>query len=152
MKEIELTRGYVALVDDHMFDLLSQYRWHAHVMPYTVYARCNHKGIFVHMHNIILPPTEGMSVDHIDGNGIHNLCNNLRLVTASQQQINRIGWGAVSAKGVCQNHGRWRARITTGGVCEELGTFDTMEEAANAYKIASSRLHGEFARGEKKTG
>ena len=38
-KQIPLTKGKVALVDDQDYDLLSKYKWHAYKDCYTWYAR-----------------------------------------------------------------------------------------------------------------
>jgi hypothetical protein len=149
MKEIELTQGYKTQVDDDTYTILYALKWHAHVMDYTVYARRWSGNTIMWMHNVVCPPVEGLTVDHIDGDGLNNQRSNLRLVTESQQQINRRSWNPI-AKGVYQNdYGRWQARISIGGKRISLGYFDTQEEAAEAYAAAASRLHGPFVRNEK---
>jgi hypothetical protein len=45
MKQILLTRGFVAVVDDEDFDALSRYRWHAKGAGSHFYARRNLPGV-----------------------------------------------------------------------------------------------------------
>lgn len=63
MKEIPLTKGKVALVDDEDFERLNQYKWHASWDGWRWYAR---RGFFVNckirkisMHREILNSPEG---------------------------------------------------------------------------------------------
>lgn len=96
-----------------------------------------------------LPP-DSMSVDHRDGNGLNNRWVNLRLATNSQNcgnaripKNNTLGFKGVSyVKATCRYH----AYITVNRRRTNLGFFDTSEEAARAYKVASQKNFGEFAR------
>ena len=38
------------------------------------------------------------------------------------------------------------AKIKVGGKTHNLGRFDAIDDAANAYKAASLKLHGQFSR------
>ncbi len=69
MREIELTQGKVALVDDEDYDYLSQFNWYARKDGQTFYALRKDKQRTVLMHRVILRPDVGMESDHIDGNG-----------------------------------------------------------------------------------
>ncbi len=89
MKEIRLTQGKVALIDDADFEWLSQWKWRCSRHFRTWYAmRTVHslgKTMTVSMHRLITGAKPGEQVDHVDGNGINNQRNNLRFVTT---------WGA----------------------------------------------------------
>lgn len=94
----------------------------------------------------IWPPTD-MFVDHINRrhglNGIHNL----RLATPRQNQLNKAGCGQY-AKGVTWRdriEKPWQAKIRVNGDRIHLGSFATEEEAAEAYRRAATKYHGEFA-------
>ena len=77
MKEIQLTQGKVALVDDEDYERVNQFKWHAHRNGNTVYAKrniaINGKWKIQLMHRFIMGDTLGKSqIDHIDGDGCHN--------------------------------------------------------------------------------
>lgn len=97
MKEIPLTQGMVAIVDDEDHLRLSKYKWYARRSINTFYARCSLRRIkgkprpYLIMHRVILNAPAGLEVDHKDGNGLNNTRANLRLVTRRQNVINSAG-------------------------------------------------------------
>jgi hypothetical protein len=93
MRQILLTQGLVALVDDVDFEYLNQWKWHALKHRESFYAarnsggRLNRKYIF--MHRLILGLTDSkIEVDHKDLNGLNNQRNNLRPASRSQNAAN----------------------------------------------------------------
>lgn len=150
MKEIQLTQGQIALVDDEDFENLNQFRWCAVKIGRTFYAvrnvRIDGKKRGVRMHCQILG---GKLIDHKDHNGLNNQKSNLRFCTASQNCMNkRKRKNCVSIyKGVCfhKQHKRWLAHIKKDGKDNHLGYFVTEIDAAKAYNIKAVELFGEFA-------
>ena len=86
-------------------------------------------------------------LDHIDGDGQNNRFLNLRQATHSQNSCNRGKDTSNTSgfKGVFRNRDRWTAKVMAQGTIHRLGTFDTPEEAHQAYCEAARRLHREFA-------
>ena len=155
MKEILLTQGKVALVDDEDFEVLNKVKWAAHKMSNIFYAArngtpINGKQKTILMHREILRPPKELHVDHVDHNGLNNQRHNLRIATRSQNMHNqgkRIN-NTSGYKGVCwdKQNKKWRTQIKLNGKIIFLGYFPTKEDAHTAYVKACHKYHGEFAR------
>lgn len=83
-------------------------------------------------HMILGRPIDGREIDHINRNPMDNRRCNLRFATRSENCINR-GSTTGRLKGIQARGKRWRAQITHHGKITCLGTFDTPEEAHQAY-------------------
>jgi len=152
MKEIKLTKGKVALVDDADYDLLNQLNWYAFWNGKTFYAARNSpkkRGVTIFMHQMILGVKGG---DHINGNGLDNQRANLRACTVSQNGMNaqpRLGcaskYKGVTLKKKLKKY-PWQAGIVVNKKRIHLGYFETDTEAAIAYNEKAFELFGEFAR------
>ena len=146
MKEIPLTRGYVALVDDADYEWLSQYRWSLHPMGY---ATRHEKHNAILMHREIMGVERGQTVDHRDGVRLNNVRANLRICTTTQNSQNARGWrnrtGQYKGAWFSSREKRWRSAIQVNGKRYELGIFVTEIEAARAYDAAAREHFGEFA-------
>lgn len=90
---------------------------------------------------------DGM-VDHRDGNRSNNRFINLRLATRSQNASNsKLRTDNSSGyKGVYRHGNKWRAEIRVDGKLERIGSYNTPEEAADAYQERAQQYFGEFAR------
>jgi hypothetical protein len=86
------------------------------------------------------------AIDHIDRDSTNDRWANLRDVTGSQNQMNRVSAkNSGLPRGVHRNRGRFMATINSDTQRHYLGTFDTVEDASAAYVAARAKLHGEFA-------
>lgn len=94
-------------------------------------------------HRIILAMVTGEfpdQVDHIDGNRSNNRLENLRAVSNQQnarnQKIRKNNRSGVM--GVCWHKGvsKWVSHIRVDGKAKYLGSFDSIQEAANVRKVA----------------
>ena len=136
-REIPLTRGFVALVDDSDYERVNAFKWFA-LGP-------NHNGVrfyaartvarkTVALHRFILEAPQGAQVDHINGDTLDNRRSNLRLCTHSDNMRNRGARSPLGLKGVERHRRKFRATIVANGIRIRIGYFTTAEEAGRAYK------------------
>ena len=155
MKEIQLTQGKVALVDDEDFEYLNQWKWYANNMKGNFYAtkaitvsKCKQK--IISMHRLIMKPEKGYVIDHIDGNSLNNQKNNLRICTHAENMRNsKIYSNNTSGfKGVYwhKQTAKWMAYISYNNKITHLGLFINPKDAARAYNEAAIKFHVEFAK------
>ena len=89
------------------------------------------------------------NIDHINGDKTDNRIANLRIATPTQN-VRNIGLrksNTLGRRGVCKSGSKFMARIKDGsGKNLYLGTFDTIDEAGDAYEEKARELHGEFYR------
>jgi len=85
---------------------------------------------------------QGMEIDHINGNKIDNRIENLRLVTARQNQQNQKKHREGQLVGCYfdKSNGKYQARIKISGKTIYLGRYKTEQEAHKAYKIACKHI------------
>lgn len=155
MREIPLTKGKIALVDDADYEWLNGWKWLAVKRRRYWYAGrkltiAPNKQRLIKMHQVIMRPPTGLVVDHINHNGLDNRRMNLRICTSTENVRNaqkRRGFSRSQYKGVTQHTGRskWIAQIVVGGIHRHLGSFDSEWAAARAYDAAAREACGEFA-------
>jgi len=159
-KTIPLSQGYEATVDDEDFEYLNQFKWNVRIVYGTQYAKRNittaiGKKTTVNMHREIMKAPKNFMIDHVNGNGLDNRKENLRISTRSQNLMNskKPSNGKTSQyKGVClnkqtSNHKKcWRAEIKLNKKSIFLGYFYSEKEAALAYNNAAKMYFGAFAK------
>jgi hypothetical protein len=151
--EIKLTQGKVAIVDDEDFDELNKYHWYAYQDQNNWYARRQVGGRgkqkTILLHREILNASRGSGIDHINGNGLDNRKENLRICTnpINNQNRHRI-YGVSQYQGVCKRSDgkKWIARITVNKKLIYLGSFLSEGLAAVTYNIAALRYYGANAK------
>lgn len=161
MKEIKLTQGKVALVDDKNFDWLNQYKWHAGTYyaqrKIIIQSQNKSKNIkrklkTISMHREVMRNKlkDNEEVHHINGNELDNREKNLQVVTRSQHEmLGKKRKDCTSQyKGVSldKNNKKWRAQIRLNGKYIHLGRFSDEKKAAKAYDKTAKELFGKFAR------
>jgi len=143
IKQITLTQGKVALVDDDEYEYLAQWKWCAQKSGNRFYAKRHDKDdnkVIVLMHVSLLGSKLGLEIDHINGNGLDNQRNNLRHVTHRQNQQNLHINKSSKYPGVSWHkaNNSWVAHIRYRKFRNDthLGYFTTQELAYEAYKHA----------------
>jgi hypothetical protein len=149
MKELVLTQGMIAYVDDEDYKKVAQYKWtvsQTHKLFYAV--RADPIQGTTYLHRFILEPALEMSIDHIDHNGLNCIRSNMRIVSHQANMINRRTVNETGYRGIFQDkrRGCYGAQIKDmQGNRHYLGTFTLPEDAARAYDEAAKLYHGEFA-------
>jgi len=151
VKEIPLTQGKVALVDDEDYERVAQYKWTLHKPnENNLYAKAKIDGRSVSLHCFLLGVSGSAIVDHKDGNGLDCRRDNMRTCSHAENMQNRRKQinSAAPYKGITldRRNNVWRAQIQCNHKKMHLGGFATPEEAARAYDNKARELFGEFAR------
>lgn len=168
MKQLKLKgkhgNGKFALLDDEDYEYINKFSWICSKNKHNFYlARQGNKndlcaGMYkktIFMHRVILNQLKGTIVDHIDGNGLNNQKSNLRIVTPSQNMMNRRKNKNTASdyKGVSLNKRKlrgkpysWMSTISINNKKMTIGRYDSQIEAAKAYDKKAKELFGEFAK------
>jgi len=151
---VTLTKGNEAIIDAESAALVCMHNWYSKPDKHTSYAIRNEtfgdRQIKIAMHRLIMQAKDGIFVDHINGNGVDNRKENLRLATRGENARNqRISVANTSGfKGVSwdKKTDTWQAAIMVNSKTVFLGRFPVLQDACSAYRLASADLHGDFGR------
>lgn len=132
-----------AIVDNTLAKKLDKYLWTIS-RGYALRNSRENKHIFMH-HSIIGKPSNGLVVDHINGNKLDNRACNLRFITQQQNTFNQSlskknssGYTGVVFR---KDRNKWTARIGLNGKQIFLGNFDDKQDAIRARTKAKSEYH-----------
>jgi hypothetical protein len=149
VKEIQLTKGLVTLVDDEDFERLNKYNWSILKKREKLYAHRKENKKTITLHRFILNAEKEILVDHINGNCLDNRRCNLRLCDNKQNIRNSKKRSNLSSKykGVSWQKDRikWSAQISVNSKRISLGRCSDEIEAAKKYDKAARFYFGEFA-------
>lgn len=139
-----LSQNKLTSVDDDVYQWAHSYKWSAAKWGNVFYAVRSLKDTYgkksVSLHSCIVgKPFKGL-IDHIDGDGLNNQRNNLRIVSFSENFRNSYKHRAGKKPGIFEySPGKWQAHIWTGGKKKHLGTFYS---EASAYATVLGAQHG----------
>ena len=93
-KQIELSNGGFAIVDDVDYEYLNQWKWNRHTMGYARRSTIvNNKYVTILMHRAIMNPKGDEETHHINENKLDNQRNNLVLIkgkTHKQKHVKKL--------------------------------------------------------------
>ena len=155
--EIPLTRGQVAIIDAEDWHLVKDYKWCAQWSQskkgyYATSSKRTASGRYktVWMHRLIMKAKGEVVVDHIDGHGLNNVKDNLRMVGHRENAINRRLRSDSTSKvpGVSfdKESKKWKVHIVINKKQVTIGRFKDYDDAVAARKAAEDEHYGEFAR------
>ena len=136
-------------VDKEFSFLLIEHSWKIRPHRNTKYVFYWRGKKRIYMHRIIMEVKAGQIVDHVNGNGLDNRKQNLRVCSSQQNSFNcRTNNKSSGFKGVTWDKTRkiWAAKITHNYKTINLGRFKSKEEAARRYDLKAKELFGVFAR------
>jgi hypothetical protein len=149
---VKLTRGKFAFIDAEDMHLVIPYVWfasenHAAGGFYAVRSVGGDERAYMHR-ELMGVADPAIRVDHRNLDSLDNRRLNLRTCTHSEKQWRypKPRTNTSGIKGVSAIDGKWVAFISVHGKVINLGRFEKIEEAAEAYKAASLRYHGAFGR------
>lgn len=132
IKIIDEENIYNCLIDKDDISKIQNYYWtirkdkrHLNSTPYIQSCK---KGKRVHLHRLITNCPSDKVVDHINGNGLDNRKNNLRLVNQSINCVNRHHKRSIGVKYVPRND-YWVAYIRLNGKLKNLGYYRNPKDA-----------------------
>jgi hypothetical protein len=144
MRQILLSQGQVALVDDQDFSLLSDFRWCYRAerdgrQGYAVrHRKTDGKDRLCYLHREVLPAPEGHETIFLNHDRLDCRRENLKVVTKEEaRRHHRVRSDSRSGvKGVRFNPdgGTWTAVTYRHGRCYHVGTYYTREQAEAAYE------------------
>lgn len=92
---LELSRGFVAIIDREDRRRVCKHSWHVHFSrgskkkPGQPYARATIKGRKVYLHRFIMDPEDGLHVDHRNHQTLDNRKANLEVIERLENQRRR---------------------------------------------------------------
>lgn len=136
------------LIDEQDVERVAALSWSVQVVNGAFYVRNRKHEVL--LHRFLMNAAPGEEVDHINGDGLDNRRCNLRIVTHTQNNTNKMKMARNTSgyKGVtfCRQTGRWRTFIVVNRRRINIGRYDTPEEAARAYDEVARVHHGEYGR------
>lgn len=134
-----LKHGEVALIDSVSIGLTLGRSWKK--CP-DGYAIAKSGGRIFFLHRLIIGAKQGQIVDHINRDRLDNRLENLRIVDAKMNALNRGARGSSSKyKGVAKHKNGWQVYVNK----KYIGLFDSEQNAAKAYDVAVVSEYGDKA-------
>ena len=138
------------LIDNDDYDAINKYKWSITKPRNTYYAvrEFNKKSTLLHRF-LLNVKKRNKHVDHINGNGLDNRKENLRICTCKENNRNsKLSKNNTSGyKGVswAKNMNKWESYITADRKRYGLGYFKCKHDAAMAYNTAALKYHKDYA-------
>lgn len=154
MKNIQINKKNgdksVVYVSNCDFEALNRYKWWISSNGYAIRSvNLNGKRKNIGMAREIMGKSQGLEIDHRDGNRLNNQRENLRFCNHSQNMQNRKAFNKSGLKGVSEtylNIYKYKAHIKVNKKVIYIGKFKTALKAARAYNIYALKYFGEFSR------
>lgn len=132
-----------ALIDLEYVDVIKDYKWHINNYGYVVNDKV---GL---LHRLLMNPDENLVIDHINHNPLDNRICNLRICTQQENLFNKSvrcnNTSGITGVAWYKRRNKWTAYVNINGKKNNLGYFNTLEEATEARRRAEIEYFGEYA-------
>lgn len=127
-KKGQLTETFISLED---VNNIAKFKWNPTTTKQgKTYMRNKKLGL---LHRFLMNPGKGLVVDHINGNSLDNRRSNLRVVTGTENRMNRVDSIVADIAGITMlRNGTFQVRLRKGQTVIYCATFKTKEEAVKA--------------------
>jgi hypothetical protein len=154
--EIQLTKGFIAIVDDEDYERVNCFKWHVsetknglkYARRTIVFTRIDGKQpqIKQFLHRFVLDNFDkNIKIDFKDDNPLNCTKRNLIISNNVCKTYNATRRKSLLLKGVRKRYKKWNSRIFDGEKSIFLGSFSSEEEAFKAYakkNIELQKLNG----------
>lgn len=150
-KNISLTQGKVAIVDDADYEELVKHNWYFDGRYAVRWAKRHfYRREKIMLHRAILNPNDDVDIDHINGDTLDNRRENLRICSHAENMHNmkKHADNTSGYKGVTwdKRTRKWQAQIQVSGRKVFIGRFSDKVEAAVAYDEKAREIFGIYAK------
>lgn len=141
-------KEYKIIIDKKDYELCKNYYWTLRANKHDLYAQSithiNGRTNRTHLHRLIMSTPSGLVTDHINGDTLDNRRENLRVVTQSENCLNRHRKhkSILGITGVYKDKKSYTARFKG----EYLGSFKTVQEAKETRKNAEIKHQNRFTK------
>lgn len=151
--QVYLKDGSFFIIDNEDWQIVKQFRFHKSLVKSKNFTRdyiatsLKKNGKYKHqnIHRLLLNPKDGVLVDHIDGNARNNRQSNLRMATATQNNINKRMVKQIQGIHYDKKRNIWRVRFKINGKETHIGWFKNYESAKISAIESKNKYHGEFS-------
>ena len=146
--ENEFGIGYTLKGQEFYFDLedydkIKDYCWHINDSGYLTSTKKT-----IRIHRLVMNCNKNEEIDHVNHNLLDNRKYNLRIVTSSQNKINRkkVSYNTSGHKGVSwdKDRNKWAVYIGLNNKLIHLGRFNNIDDAIKIRKEAEKKYFGEY--------
>ena len=126
------------IIDTEDLEKALKYKWHLQKSQGNRYACSSLKNKQVSLHQVVLNYFGKDDIDHVNGNGLDNRKENLRIIPHAFNIMNQQHKSHVGIK--LLKSGRYSSRVKYHGTDLRLGTYDTLEEAVKVREKKINEL------------
>ena len=149
MKEISLTKGKVAIVDDEDFEYLNQWKWsfdgsYATRSKHIKINKNKYKSKKVYLHHLLVDRSNGV-IDYKKRNKLDNRRLNVRVVSVASNirngKLRKNNKSGITGVYFDKNKHKWLSQIMVNKKHISLGAYESKELAIKAREQGENKYY-----------